>query len=192
MSHVTSESIRMVSIWGSPGFGKTSVAIAMGHDLQSQGLSVCWITLRGLQSKADLTSKLLSFVRQIVPHCQPSGQHLSPNDELCQLFNEISDRWVFILDNANDLFESGLPIVKEEDVGRLEEILRRNEKVKFIVSTRESLEFMKLHFQGHHAVRIRPLDETSSQSLVNELLPNASDSDVRRIIQICGRVPLAM
>jgi len=192
ISHVTSESTRMVSIWGSPGFGKTSVAVAAGHALQSQGLPVCWITLRGLQSKTDLTSKLLSFVRQIVTHCQPSSQHLSPDDELCQLFNEISDRYMFILDNADDLLESGLPNVKEEVIGLLEEFLRRSEKIKFIVTTRESLEFMNLHFQGHHAVRIRPLDETSSQSLVNELLPNASTSDVRRIIQICGHVPLAI
>ena len=36
--HVTSESTRLVSIWGSPGFGKTSVAIAVGHDLQSKGM----------------------------------------------------------------------------------------------------------------------------------------------------------
>ena len=190
--HVTAQSSRMVSIWGSPGFGKTSVAIAVGHKLQSQGLPVCWITLRGLQSKADLTSKLLSFVRQAFSHHQSSSQRLSLDDELCQLFSEISDRFVFILDNADDLLESGLPNVKEEVIGLLEEILRRNEKIKFIVTTRESLEFMKLHFQGHHGVRIRPLDETSSQLLVNELLPNASYSDVRRIIQICGHVPLAM
>ena len=192
ISHVASESTRMVSIWGSPGFGKTSVAIAAGHKLQSQGLPVCWITLRGLQSKADLTSKLLSFVRQAVSHHQSSSQRLSLHDELCQIFNEISDRCVFILDNADDLLERGSPNSKEEVIGLLEEILRRNEQVKFIVTTRESLEFMKLHFQGHHAVRIRPLDETSSQFLVNELLPNASDADVRRIIQICGHVPLAM
>ena len=192
IGHVAAQSSRMVSIWGSPGFGKTSVAIAVGHILQSQGLPVCWITLRGLQSKADLTSKLLSFVRQAVSHHQLSSQRLSLDDELCQVFSEISDRFVIILDNADDLLESGFPNVKEEVIGLLEEILRRNEKIKFIVTTRESLEFMKLHFQCHHGVRIRPLDETSSQSLVNELLPNASNSDVRQIIQICGHVPLAI
>ena len=190
--HVTAQSSRMVSIWGSPGFGKTSVAIAVGHSLQSQGLPVCWITLRGLQSKAGLVSKLLSFVRQAVSHHQLSSQRLSLDDELCQLFSEISDHFVIILDNADDLLESGFPNVKEEVIGLLEEILRRNEKIKFIVTTRESLEFMKLHFQCHHGVRIRPLDETSSQSLVNELLPNASNSDVRQIIHICGHVPLAI
>ena len=77
--HVTSESTRLVSIWGSPGFGKTSVAIAVGHDLQSKGMSVCWLSLRELKSKTDLTSKLLSFV--IVGEPRPRNErfvHLSP------------------------------------------------------------------------------------------------------------------
>ena len=192
IDHVTSASTRMVSIWGSPGFGKTSVAIAVGHALQSQKLPVFFISLRGLQSKADLTSKLLSFVRPTVTSNQSSGQSLTLDDELCQIFTGIPDRCVFILDNADDLLESGLPKVKEGVVQLLEEILRLNEKVTFVVTTRESLEFMNLHFQGHRPLRIRPLDEGSSKFLVYELLPNASTSDCSRITQICGHVPLAI
>ena len=70
--HVSSESARLVSIWGSPGFGKTSVAIAVGHALQSQGLRVYWVSLRGVGSKADLASKFLSFLRQPTTTKQPS------------------------------------------------------------------------------------------------------------------------
>ena len=55
IGHVTSESTRMVSIWGSPGFGKTSVAIAVGHALQSQGLPVYWVSSRGPVSYTHLT-----------------------------------------------------------------------------------------------------------------------------------------
>ena len=192
INHVTSASTRIVSIWGSPGFGKTSVVIAVGHALQSQKLPVYFISLRGLQSKADLTSKLLSFVRPTVTADRSSVQRLSLDDELCQIFTGIPDRCVFILDNADDLLESGLPKVKEGVVQLLEEILRRNEKVTFVVTTRESLEFMNLHFQGHQPTRIRPLDEASSKSLVYQLLPNASTSDRSRITQICGHVPLAI
>ena len=192
ISHVTSEPTRIVSIWGSPGFGKTSVAIAVGHALQSQGLPACWVSLRGLQSKADLTSKLLSLVSHPATNGQPCVRRLSNDDELCHLIGEISKRSVFILDNADDLLESRLPNVKEEVMQLLEEILRQNERVTFAVTTRESFEFMNLHFQGHQGVRIRPLDETSAQTLVHELLPNASASDCTQIRQICGHVPLAM
>ena len=192
VGQVTSESTRIVSVWGSPGFGKTSVAIAVGHGLKSQGLSVYFLSLRGLQSKEDITSKFLGLVTQFATNDQPSGHRPSLDDELCQRVGEILDPFVVILDNADDVLESGLPKVKEDVIELLEEILRRNEKVTFIVTTRESFQFMNLNFQGHESVRIRPLNEASSQSLVHALLPAVSTSDSRRITQICGHVPLAI
>ena len=190
-AHMTSGSTRIVSIWGSPGFGKTSVAIAVGHHLDSQGLPVYFLSLRGLQSKADLTSKLLSFFTRPATNDQQQ-QRLSLDDELFQLFNEISDPFVLILDNADDLLENGMAKAKEDFIHFLEEILSRTEKVTFVITTRESLEFMNVQFQGHHAVRICPLDEVSSQTLVHKLLPNALAANCIRIQQICGHVPLAM
>ena len=188
IGHVTSESTRLVSIWGSPGFGKTSVAIAVGHALQTQGLPVYWLSLRGLQSKAGLTSKILSVLGQPTIKNQPSHQRLSHDDEICQLFNKISKQSVFILDNADDLLESGWPKVKEEVM----QILRQNPRVTCIVTTRESLDFMDIHFQGHQGLRVRALDKASTKSLIHELLPNASAADCIEVAHICGQVPLAI
>ena len=190
--HVTSESTRLVSICGSPGFGKTSVAIAVGHDVQSQGIPVYWISLRGLHSKADLTSKFLSFLRQPTTHTKLPDQRLSIDDEICLLFSKISKLSVVILDNADDLLETGCPKLKEEVIQLFGEILRRNQKVTFVVTARESLDYMDLNFQGHWELRIKPLDEASAQTLVSELLPNAGVADSTQIAHICGQVPLAM
>ncbi|KAL9987665.1 hypothetical protein ACROYT_G002009 [Oculina patagonica] len=194
IGHVTSESTRLISVWGSPGFGKTSIAIAVGHHLQAQGLPVYFLSLRGLKSKSDLTSKLLGLFRQstTLQDEQFRAQRLSADDELCSIFDEIVDRCVIILDNSDDLFESGMPNVKEEVVNLIGEILNRSDKVTFLLTTRESLRFLDLRFQGHQAVKIRELDEFSSQNLVGELLPQASTSDCKHVAQICGSVPLAM
>ena len=192
IGHVNSKSTRLVSIWGSPGFGKTSVAIAVGHALQTQGLPVYWLSLRGLQSKAGLTSKILSLLRQPTINNQPSDQRLSHDDEICQLFNKISKQSVFILDNADDLLESGWPKVKEEVIQLLEEILRQNPRVTCIVTTRESLEFVDIHFQGHQGLRVGTLNKASTKSLIHELLPNASAADCVEVAHICGQVPLAI
>ena len=189
--HVTSGSTRIVSIWGAPGFGKTSVAIAVGRHLHSQGLPVYFLSLRGLQSQADLTSKLLSYFRRPATNDQQQ-QRLSLDDELFEVFNDISDPFVLILDNADDLLESPMAKVKEDFTHFLGEIIRRTETLTLLMTTRESLEFMNVQFQGHQAVRICPLDDLSSQNLVKELLPNATASDCKRIQQICGHVPLAI
>ena len=172
IGHVTSESARIVSIWGSPGFGKTSVAIAVGHELQSQGLPVCFLSLRSLQSVADLKSKLLRTFRQFTTNHQSSA--LAPEDELYQHVSEISERIVVILDNADDLLESCLPNVKTDVVRLLEDILWQNETLTLVVTTRESFQFMDLHFQGHKSLRVGPLDRASCKTLVTnyfQLLP---------------------
>ena len=189
--HVTSESARIVSIWGSPGFGKTSVAIAVGHNLHSQGLPVYYLSLRGLQSKDDLASKLLTFFGRTAPTGQQNQQPVSIENELFQLFSNMSDPFSIILDNADELLSGGSE-VKEDFTHFLEDILRRSEKMTFVITTRESLEFMNVQFQGHQAVRISPLDEPSSQNLVKELLPNATASDCKRVSKFCSHVPLAM
>ena len=192
IGHVTSGSTRLVSIWGSPGFGKTSVAIAVGHDLQSKGMQVCWVSLRELKSKTDLVSKLLSFVKPSVRNDHPSLSYPSLDDQLCLLLSEISDRSIFILDNADNLLEDGEPGAKKEVIELLKEILRRSKAIIFALTTRESLGFLNVDLQGHQSVRIRPLDEHSSKALVKALLPTARSSDCTRIVKICGFVPFAI
>ena len=189
---VSSEHTRIVTIWGSPGFGKTSVAIAVGHQLQSRRFPVCFLSLRGLQTKAHLKSKLFSLVRQAIPSQRSESQPLSFENELIETLGSISDSCVFILDNVDDLLESGFPNVKEDVLQLFEEILTRNKKITLVVTTRESFEFINLNFQGHKSIRIRSLDDTSSRTLVHELVPNATPDDCAQIAQICGCVPLAM
>ena len=136
VKHITSESTRLVSVWGSPGFGKTSVAIAVGLKLQARELPVFFLSLRGLKSKSDLTSKFLTLFRQDET---VKLQDLSADDELSLIFERLSDHCVIILDNAGDLLECGVPNVKDEVFNLIAEILNRNDKVNFLLTTRESL-----------------------------------------------------
>ena len=82
--------------------------------------------------------------------------------------------------------------MKEDFINPLEVILSQFRNLTSLLTTRESLEFMNVHFQGHQAVRIGPLHESFSQTLVGGLLPKATASDCSKIAKICGFVPLAM
>ena len=189
---VSTETTRLVSVWGSPGFGKTSIAIAVGHRLQARELPVYFLSLRGLKSKSGLTSKCLSLFRNCATFETDKLQNLSSDDELGLIFDRLSERCAIILDNADDLFECGVPNVKEEVINLIGELLNRSDKVSFLLTTRKSLSFLNLHLQGHMAVRIRELDKLSSQALAGELLPEASISDLTKVSQIGGQVPLAI
>ena len=154
VSHITSQSTRIVSISGSPGCGKSSIAIGVAHDLQSQGLSVCFLSLQGLASKYELTSKLLSFVRQSSSknHTNAS-KDLSIDEQVLEHFSKVSEKCVVILDNADDVL--GLSNAKEEILPLLERMLVQNSNVKLIVTTRKHLELADLHYQGHHPVTLQ-------------------------------------
>ena len=180
-----------MSIWGSPGFGKTSVATEVGHQLQTGGLPVYFFSMRGLLSKADLTTQLLSFFRRHSTKDQ-MRQPMPIEEELSHFLGDISGEFVMILDNADDLLDSEAPNVKEDFINLLEVILSQFKNLTFLLTTRESLEFMNVHFEGHQAVRIGPLHESFSQTLVGGLLPKATASDCSKIAKICGFVPLAM
>ena len=101
--------------------------------------------MRGLLSKADLTSQLLSFFRRHSSKDQ-MPQRMSIEDELFLFLSDISDEFVLILDNADDLLESGTPNVKEDFIKLLEVILSQFKNLTFLLTTRESLEFMNVHF----------------------------------------------
>ena len=108
------------------------------------------------------------------------------------MVSNISDSLVCILDNADDLLETGSPIVKDEVIDLLEEIMRSNEKVKFLLISRESLQFVDVRFPGHQGSRIGQLNGIFSQELVHKLLPMTSASYCTKITQVCGHVPLAI
>ena len=90
------------------------------------------------------------------------------------------------------MLKTDCPKLKEEVIQLFGEILRRNQKVTFVITARQSLDYVDLNFQGHWELRIKPLDDASAQTLVSELLPNAGVADSTQITHICGQVPLAM
>ena len=192
--YMISQSTRLVTISGPPGFGKTSVAIAVGHQLKHQGLPVYFFSLRNIKTTYDLASKLLNCFEQASSNLRikrsfPLSEVV---DELCRIFKEISSNVFIILDNADDLLESGGPDTRQEVSDLLQEIFTRCKNVTFLSTTRINLEFLKLKFQDRKSIKIGPLDEQSSNQLAHQLLPKVNDLDCARITQVCGCVPLAV
>ena len=188
---VTSKSVQIVTICGSPGIGKTSLAIAVGHSLRSQGCPVCYTSLRRVYSKDDLISEFLSVLRQPNINGQPFHQSVSLDDKLRQMVSLIGNRSLLILDDADELFDGGSSKVKEE-VALLFEELMQNQGVAFLLISRKPLEYLNNRFEGHRDFRIGPLDETSAQSLLYRLLPDTTAADCAQISRACGQVPLAL
>lgn len=165
IQHVTSESTRLVSLCGSPGFGRITVPAPLNLG-----------PLFFIVPPPEFQSKLLSIFRKPNINGQSFHQSESRDNELRPLFSVISNRSVFILHYADHFLDGGSTKVKEEVALLLVELLQ-NQEVAFLVTTREALEFLDNRFEGHRGFRRGPLDEPSTQSLVYKLLPGTTATD---------------
>ena len=197
-SLMTSDSTRFVNIWGSPGFGKTSTAIAVAHHLQSLGHPVYYSAFRGKSSKDGLILKLLSIFQSFSK--SNASVSLTPANRLLSIFREIPCHFFLILDNLDDLLscksnDSATSYVKDELVDLIREILGNCPTVTLATTTRESLQFMDLEVEGYKSFKIGPLDKRSSNNLILKLLPSpitATEDVILNVTKISGNVPLAI
>ena len=184
-----SQSTRLFSIWGSPGFGKTSTAIAIGNQLKRQGEYVYYFSFRGVSIMKEFTSKLLSlFGRSTDFH---RTVNLTPSDQLLHAFGEIKARMFVILDNLDDLLTSSSQ--KDTMLNFTIDVLQRCPNMYLLTTTRGSLEFLTLRVKEFDSLRVKPLDAKSSASLILKLLPQPTTADLQsQISRMCGNVPLAI
>jgi hypothetical protein len=184
---LTSTSARLVSVSGPPGFGKTSLAIAVGHQLTQLGLPVYFLSLRSVKTAEELISDLLNTFSYA-----PSDVTGRERSKLCGLLRAIPFKICIILDNADVLFESGGE-TSQDVLDLLEKIFSHCKNVSFLLTTRASLQsVLGRKFAGHTSVGVVSLDRKSSQMLVQELVPAADESECCRVAEICGDVPLAI
>ena len=186
MDQLTDGSTRLVDVWGPPGFGKTSVAIHVAHELRERKIPVYFISLRGLKTRDDLVSKLLSIFEDA-----KEALHVSPSDRLIQCLRKWRSPLVLILDNADDLLESRDTQVRQDVLRLIEELRVKCNHINLLVTSRESHKDLS-HKLPIHLERVGVLDEASSAELVKTLLPKVSESDRNCIMKECGHVPLAM
>ena len=186
LDHLTNRGTRLVDICGPPGFGKTSVAINVAHQLREMKIPTFFTSLRGMTSKDELVSKLLSIfvdAKQAV--------YVSPSHWLMQCLQQLQNPFVLVLDNADDLLESGDAKLKEDVLRFAEEILTQCSHIKLLFTTGESLDYLS-HKIPIHRERVGVLDVASSVTLARSLSPNFSDDDCSTIVRVCGQVPIAV
>ena len=182
---ITEESTRLVSIWGSPGFGKTSTAVETAHKLSALGYPVYFFHLQGIDTVDKFLSKILSIFGSNL-----ADINLTAEDKLITIFTKISRPIILILDNIDDLLTSETTLAKL--VSLFLEFLNSNSNITILVTSRELLENMRDQVKGFQNVRIRPLSPVSSFNFVRQLLPSFSQDVVSRVAAISSHVPLAI
>ena len=162
------------------------MAIRVAHHLQEKNIPAYFVSVRGMESKEDLVSKLLSMFAD-----DKQVGHISSSHFSIQCLQQVQNQFVLIFDNADDLLESGDTKRKEHVLQFIDEILTHCKQIKLLLTTRESLDYLK-HKLPMYLEKINVLDKISSEDLVRLLLPDASDDDYNCIVRVCGNVAMSM
>ena len=162
------------------------MAIRVAHHLQEKNIPAYFVSVRGMESKEDLVSKLLSMFAD-----DKQVGHISSSHFSIQCLQQVQNPFVLLFDNADVLLESGDTKRKEHVLQFIDEILTHCKQIKLVLTTRESLDYLK-HKLPMYLEKINVLDKISSEDLVRQLLPDASDDDYNCIVRVCGNVPMSM
>ena len=175
-----SDSCRIVSITGPPGFGKSAVAIQVGHELIAQGkTNVYYISLRNLTSMNGMMNSLLGAL-QIVA----GEEQLIQQAKHC--LRTLTKHSVIILDNAEDML---LPQVKEEFCHFIESVAETAPHVKVLITSRQSITFLTVEM---FELRLISLCPDHAKELLLKLESRVSEEHAEQLAYHCGGVPLVL
>lgn len=179
-----------VMITGAPGFGKTTVANKVAHELAKLQQFVFYCFLRSKATLKDVaTSMILACSTN---HTQPpeNPQHWLLNWSKQQLQDNIT----FVLDNADDALES--QDSRSQFLSMMCEMRTLSQqKITFVITSRKTMNATGYHLETKE-IRMRSLSPDEAMKLLLSKIDNAETrnklSQTKRMAELCGCVPLAL
>ena len=175
---VDSSSNPVITLVGPPGFGKTSIAVAVGQRLlQEKTAKVVFVPLRGAQSTKQVTDRIVSTLTSRSPE---ASTDIKP---LRELVKALPGNTLIILDNAEDAICPELQESRPKDTGFdsvVNDIIGSNKLVKVLVTSR--VKFQPLDFLVCENL-VGGLDEKSAKGLLLRLSPVSNMHHAEQIVR---------
>ncbi len=175
---------RIVSIYGPPGFGKSALAIHVGHRMVLQGSVVYYVNMDEVSNMQALAEKILTSDVRIVSLRNISTARLE------RWARELHYQTVLILDNCDSMLQmkGGGDNEKETLQKELKKLLESTSNLKILMTSRKNV------FQFE--LRLYRLEELTVESACDLLRTEVDQLNLTvectTIANLTGNVPLAL
>ena len=172
--------VRIVNIIGSPGFGKSTLAIHVGHRMVENGVIVHYINMAEFPDK-NAGQVLCEKVLQ-------SSEISSTHNSVSRLLKWARERYwynMLILDNCDDTLHQQ----KEDFQTVVDNIIRHSNNIKILLTSRETT----MHLEWFKEYKLYELSTKAACDLLQlKVHENLKQSEREEIAELTGKVPLAL
>ena len=178
----------VVLITGGPGFGKTTLAIAVAHELvKSDDMrKVLFCRLLSKKTFNEVAIEMIHLCGK--SYAQPPEY---PDQWLKDWSRQMQMQVTFVLDNADDILESKQRSSFLDILREMTQLSKK--KLTFVITSREQFKVRDLLFKEV------VLSSLSTDQAKEVLISRVSDEEIvknlsrtEEIVKLCGRVPLAL
>ena len=171
---------RIVSITGGPGFGKSTLAIYMGHKLKDEGIHVVYIDMAEVSSMHTLAFKVLQISQNSL-----SKRNITVQD-LYEWSLLLKHETLLILDNCDEQFHT----IKDSLQETIENLTKKSKhsNLKILTTSRHHVAYL----ERHHPHVITELPVMNACQLLLALTNCLDNASCEKFANITGSVPLAL
>ena len=178
----------VVLITGGPGFGKTTLAIAVAHELVKSD-DMRKVLFCRLLSKKTFSEVAIEMIHSCGKSYAQPPEH--PDQWLKDWSRQIQMQVTFVLDNADDILESKQRSSFLDILREMTQLSKK--KLTFVITSREQFKARDL------LLKEVVLSSLSTDQAKEVLISRVSDEEIGKnlsrteeIVKLCGRVPLAL
>ena len=184
ISYIKSDKMAVVSLHGEPGFGKTAIVIEVSHKLsQDAGTLVVFSSL----SNASTVDKLIRQLCIDIGINHDHEENQNPKSSLILWLKNIENKVIFLMDDVDSLLRGNTM----SEFFSFICLVRRYSKQKgqIVTTSRTSYEIPKL---SNAKVQVNEMTDEECVQLLRNKCSEQDDDFLRRLAQLCGKIPLAM